>query len=101
MKEKCHSNLPWYTLGQIVSIGSGFVIRGLIVRWNEVVETVEGPEGQQVQYAYDAMKFDLALPTDVQPGKVAVELYLNSAKDSITAKAQNLLAQREGFNGSE
>lgn len=97
MKEYCHTSLPWFSMGQLTGTGSGFIIRDLIVRWNEVTETIEGPEGQQVQYAYDAHRFDLDLPTEVAPGPEAVEYYLEQAKDAIILQAQTLLAQEEGF----
>ena len=96
MKEKSHVALPWFSLGQIVSTGSGFVIRDLIVRWNETVEIIDGPEQSQ-QYAYDAYKFDLELPVEVEPGQEAVEYYLEQAKTAILALAQSRLAQCEGF----
>ena len=96
MIEYCHTSLPWFTLGQIVSTGSGFIVQGLIVRWNETIEVMDGLEKTQ-QYVYDAYKFDLELPVEVEPGQEAVEYYLEQAKSAILALAQSRLAQCEGF----
>ena len=97
MKERCHISLPWFSMGQIAGTGSSFIISGLIVRWNEAVEAIDGPDGQQTSYSYDAIRFDLELPAEVQPGQEAVEYYLEQAKDTILAQAQALLAQEVGF----
>jgi len=84
-------------LGQIVNVGSGFVIKDLMVRWNERTEIREEPEGS-IEYVYDMYRFDLELPPEIEPGREAVEYYLEHAKDAIVAHAQSLSAQQEGFD---
>ena len=98
MKEYCHTSLPWFTLGEIIGTDAGFIVQGLIVRWNETIGAVVGPEGQQTQYSYDAHKFDLELPIEVAPGPEAVEYYLEAGKDGIIEKAKTRLTQKEGFD---
>jgi len=79
MIERCHAVLPWFSLGQIVNVGSGFVIKDLMVRWNERTEIREEPEGS-IEYVYDMYRFDLELPPEIEPGREAVEYYLEHAK---------------------
>lgn len=90
MKEHSHLQLGWYTLGVIKKAGSKWIIEGLLVRWNE--RTIEA------EYVYDAHRFDYELPPEVQPGREAVEYYLEQAKLAVVQLAQDLAAQEAGFS---
>lgn len=100
MIESSHEQKPWYGLGIIEKRRSGWAIRDLLVRWNE--RQVERPicEEVQIEYQYDAYRFDYLLPVEVQPGVEAVEYYLEQAKSAIQAQAQALSEQEAGFNAS-
>lgn len=95
------SNIPQssFSMGKIEKTVSGWIIKDLLVRWNERQETKEIEEGEEeIEYVYDAHRFDLHLPVEVQPGREAVEYYLEQAKDAIIQLAQDNLAQEEGFS---
>ncbi len=101
MKEHSHRQLPWYSLGPIEKIGSKWFIKDLYVRWNEQIEEKEMDNGPIIEYIYDAHRFNYELPVDIQPGVEAVEYYLSEAEDSVILLAQKLLAQEEGFDGTQ
>jgi hypothetical protein len=91
----------WYEFGEIVKGESGWVIKNLLVRWNERQETREAEVGPETEYVYDAYRLNYILPVGVQPGQEAVEYYLEQAKTAVIQLAQDLLSQEEGFRDSE
>ena len=99
MKEHSHLQLGWYTLGVIQKEGSKWIIKDLLVRWNEHTEELEDMDGGEttVEYVYDAYRFDYELPPEVRPGIEAVEFYLEVAQDAVLQFAQDLAAQGAGF----
>ena len=98
MIESSHKQEGWLTLGPITKSSAGaFIIKDLIVRWNEQARTISGPDEDRIEYVYDALRFDLELPPEVQPGIEAVEYYLEQAKSAILSQAQNIVAQEGGF----
>ena len=97
MKEHSHISLGWYTLGVIQKEGSKWIVKDLLVRWNEQTEEKETEDGTETEYVYDAHRFDFELPPEVQPGLEAVEFYLEAAQAAILQLAQDLEAQEAGF----
>ena len=98
MKEHSHISLGWYTLGVIQKAGSKWVIKDLLVRWNEQTEERDMDGGETVtEYVYDAHRFDYELPPEISPGNEAVEFYLEAAQAAIIQLAQDLEAQEAGF----
>ena len=98
MKEHSHLQLGWYTLGVIQKEGSKWIVKDLLVRWNEQTEERDMDGGETVtEYVYDAHRFDFELPPEVQPGLEAVEFYLEAAQAAILQLAQDLEAQEAGF----
>lgn len=97
MIEHSHRQETWFSIGQIAYLDSRWVIHDLLVRWNERKLTINGPEGAVVEYVYDAYRFDMEIPIEVQPGIEAVEYYIEQAKSAILIQAQNLAAQEVGF----
>ena len=97
MEEHSHRQLPWCTLGTIEKSGSRWVIKDLLIRWNERTEEKETEDGPIVEYIYDAHRFDYELPPEVQPGIEAVEYYLEAAQSAVLQLAQDLAAQEAGF----
>lgn len=98
MKERSNTQLPWHGICQIEKNGTRWVIRDLLVRWNEAAEQRETEEGTETEYVYDAHRFDYELPPEVQPGREAVEYYLEQAKLAVLQLAQDLAAQEAGFS---
>ena len=97
MKERSNIQQPWHGVVNIERDGSRYVIRNLLVRWNETTEEHETESGTETEYVYDAHRFDFELPPEVQPGLEAVEFYLEAAKDAVLQLAQDLAAQEAGF----
>jgi len=98
MKEHSHLQLGWYTLGVIQKEGSKWIVKDLLVRWNEQTEERDMDGGETVaEYVYDAHRFDFELPPEAQPGLEAVEFYLEAAQAAILQLAQDLEAQEAGF----
>ena len=99
MKEHSHISLGWYTLGVIQKEGSKWIIKDLLVRWNEQTEEREDIDGGEttVEYVYDAYRFDYELPPKVQPGSESVEFYLEAAQAAVLQLAQDLASQEAGF----
>ena len=98
MKEHSHISLGWYTLGVIQKEGSKWIVKDLLVRWNEQTEERDMDGGETVaEYVYDAHRFDFELPPEVQPGLEAVEFYLEAAQAAVLQLAQDLAAQEVGF----
>jgi hypothetical protein len=97
MEERSNSSKNWYELGTIEKSGSRWVIKDLLIRWNERTEEKETEDGPIIEYIYDAHRFDYELPAEISPGLEAVELYLETTKDAIVLYAQNLAEQEAGF----
>lgn len=98
MIESSHERKTWYEIGRIEKGRDGWVIRDLLVRWNERQETRIIGELEQTEYLYDAHRWNYLLPVYVQPGLEAVEYYLEQAKSAILEQAQALADQEAGFN---
>ena len=97
MKERSNIQQPWHGVVNIERDGSRYVIRNLLVRWNETTEEHETESGTETEYVYDAHRFDFELPPEVQPGLEAVEFYLEAAQAAVLQLAQDLEAQEAGF----
>ena len=97
MKERSNIQQPWHGVVNIERDGSRYVIRNLLVRWNETTEEHETESGTETEYVYDAHRFDFELPPEVQPGLEAVEFYLEAAQAAVLQRAQDLAAQGAGF----
>ena len=98
MIERSHLQLGWYTLGVVQKEGSKWIVKDLLVRWNEQIEERDMDGGETVtEYVYDAHRFDYELPLEVQPGLEAVEFYLEAAQAAVLQLAQDLAAQEAGF----
>ena len=97
MKERSNIQQPWHGVVNIERDGSRYVIRNLLVRWNETTEEKETEDGTEIEYVYDAHRFDYELPPEVQPGIEAVEFYLEAAQAAVLQLAQDLEAQEAGF----
>ena len=98
MIERSHLQLGWCTPGVIQKEGSKWIVKDLLVRWNEQTEERDMDGGETVtEYVYDAHRFDFELPPEVQPGREAVEFYLEAAQDAVLQLAQDLAAQEAGF----
>ena len=97
MKERSNIQQPWHGAVNIERDGSRYVVRGLMVRWNEQTEEKETEDGTETEYVYDAHRFDFVLPPEVQPGLEAVEFYLEAAQAAVLQLAQDLAAQEAGF----
>lgn len=97
MKERSNMQQLWHGVVNIECNGTGYVIRNILVRWNETIEEKETEEGTETEYVYDAHRFDYELPVEISPGVEAVEFYLEAAKDSVLQLAQDLAAQEAGF----
>lgn len=100
MIESSHERKTWYEIGRIEKRRDGWVIKDLLVRWNERQETRPIGELEQTEYLYDAHRWDFLLPVEVQPGTEAVEYYLEVAKSAIQVHAQALADQEDGFSAS-
>ena len=97
MKERSNIQQPWHGVVNIERDGSRYVVRDLLVRWNEQTEEKEIEDGIETEYVYDAHRFDYELPPEVQPGLEAVEFYLEAAQAAVLQLAQDLEAQEAGF----
>ena len=97
MKERSNIQQPWHGVVNIERDGSRYVVRDLMVRWNEQTEEKETEDGAETEYVYDAHRFDYELPPEVQPGLEAVEFYLEAAQAAVLQLAQDLAAQEAGF----
>ena len=97
MKERSNIQQPWHGVVNIERDGSRYVVRDLLVRWNEQTEEKETEDGTETEYVYDAHRFDFELPPKVQPGIEAVEFYLEAAQTAVLQLAQDLEAQGAGF----
>ena len=51
MKEHSHLQLGWFTLGVIKKVGSKWIVKDLLVRWNEQTEErdMDGGETDRVR----------------------------------------------------
>ena len=96
MKEKSNIQQPWHGVVNIERDGSRYIIRNLLVRWNEQTEEKEIEDGTETEYVYDAHRFDFELPPEVQPGLEAVEFYLEAAQAAVLQLAQDLEAREAG-----
>ncbi len=97
MKEKSNIQQPWHGVVNIERDGFRYIIRDLMVRWNETTEEKETEDGTEIEYVYDAHRFDYELPPEVQPGLEAAEFYLEAAQAAVLQLAQDLAAQEAGF----
>ena len=97
MKERSNIQQPWHGVVNIERDGSRYVVRDLLVRWNEQIEERDMDGETVTEYVYDAHRFDFELPPEVQPGLEAVEFYLEAAQAAILQLAQDLEAQEAGF----
>jgi hypothetical protein len=97
MKERSNIQQPWHGVVNIERDGSRYVVRDLLVRWNEQTEEKETEDGTEIEYVYDAHRFDFELPPEVQPGIEAVEFYLEAAQAAVLQLAQDLAAQEAEF----
>ena len=102
MEDRSNVQKNWYELGPITKTSVGWIIKDLLVRWNEHQEQRSGEGGVEAEYVYDAYRIDYILPIGVQPGTEAVEYYfsLESTKTAIMQLARDLSAQGGGFLGS-
>ena len=98
MKERSNIQQPWHGVVNIERDGSRYIIRDLMVRWNEQTEEKEIEDGIETEYVYDAYRFDFELPPEVQPGIEAIEFYLEAAQAAILQLAQDLEAQEAGVS---
>ena len=98
MIESSHKQENWYSMDKISRFGSGWVIKDLLIRWNEQQVTVETDIAPRTEYVYDAYRFDYLLPVEVEPGLESVAYYLEAAKSAMIALAQAMVTQEEGFN---
>ena len=97
MKERSNIQQPWHGVVNIERDGSRYVVRDLLVRWNEQIEERDMDGETVTEYVYDAHRFDFELPPEVQPGLEAVEFYLEAAQAAVLQLAQDLEAQEAGF----
>ena len=97
MKERSNIQQPWHGVVNIERDGSRYIIRDLMVRWNEQIEERDMGGETVTEYVYDAHRFDFELPPEVQPGLEAVEFYLEAAQAAVLQLAQDLAAQEAGF----
>jgi hypothetical protein len=97
MRDRSNIQKTWYELGRIKKSVGGWAIKDLLIRWNEIQETKQTDMGEQIEFIYDAYRFDYPLPAEVQLGQEAVEYYLKQAKTAIIQQAQDLVAQEAGF----
>ena len=97
MKERSNIQQPWHGVVNIERDGSRYIIRDLMVRWNEQTEEKETEDGTETEYVYDAHRFDYELPPEIGPGNEAVEFYLEAAQAAIIQLAQDLEAHEAGF----
>ena len=97
MQDRSNIQKPWCELGPIVKNGGGWVVKDLLIRWNEQQETKQTDMGEQTEYVYDAYRFDYLLPVEIEPGQESVEYYLEAAKAVILKLAQDRLTQAVGF----
>ena len=97
MKERSNIQQPWHGVVNIERDGPRYVVRDLLVRWNETTEEKETEDGTEIEYVYDAHRFDYELPPEVPPGLEAVEFYLEAAQAAVLQMAQDLAAQEAGF----
>jgi hypothetical protein len=97
MEERSNISKNWYELGTIEKSGSRWIIRDLMIRWNERAEEKEMEDGPGTEYIYDTHRFDYELPVEIQPGTEAVEYYLEAAQDVVLKLAQDLATQEAGF----
>lgn len=98
MQDRSNIQQNWYSFGSIEKNDLGYVVRDLLLRWNERQETRLTDSGQVVEYVYDAYKLNYQLPVEVSPGREAVKYYLTQMQDAIIQLAQNALEQEGGFN---
>jgi hypothetical protein len=97
MQDKTSIPKPWCELGPITKNGGGWIVKDLLIRWNEQQETKQTDMGTQTEYVYDAYRFDYLLPVEIEPGRESVEYYLDAAKTAIVQLAQDRMAQEAGF----
>lgn len=97
MIEKSNIQQLWHGAVNVERDGTGWVIRDLLVRWNETTEERETETGTETEYVYDAHRINVDLPPEISPGLEAVELYLEAAQAAILQLAQDLDAQEAGF----
>jgi len=97
MQDRSSIQKPWCELGPIVKNGGGWIVKDLLIRWNETTETKLTDMGELTEYVYDAYRFDYLLPVEIEPGRESVEYYVEAAKDVILQLAQAKCAQSEGF----
>ena len=97
MEERSNIQQPWHGVVNVECDGSRYVIRNILVRWNETIEEKEADEGTETEYVYDAHRFDYELPVEISLGVEAVEFYLEAAKDAVLQLAQDLATQEAGF----
>jgi hypothetical protein len=98
MEDRSNIKKNWYEFGSITKTFEGWIIKDLLVRWNERQETRQTEAGPETEYVYDAHRFNYEIPVGVQPGQEAVEYYLEQAKTAIVQLAQDSLAQEDGFH---
>ena len=97
MIERSNIQQLWHGAVNVERDGTGWVIRNLLVRWNETTEQRETEEGTETEYVYDARRIDIDLPPEISPGMEAVELYLAVTQSAILQRAQDLAEQEVGF----
>ncbi len=97
MEDRSNIKKNWYEFGAITKTSEGWIIKDLLVRWNERQKTRTDDTG--AEFVYDAYRFDYRLPTEVQPGMEAIAYYfsLESTKSAVIQLAQDLAAQEVGF----
>jgi hypothetical protein len=98
VQDRSNIQMPGCKLGPIVKNGGGWVIKDLLIRWNERTEIKQTEQGEQTEYIYDAYRFDYQLPVEVEPGIESVTYYLEAAKTEIIQLAQAIATQEAGFN---
>jgi hypothetical protein len=98
MQDRSNIQKPWCELGPIIKRGDGWIIKDLFIRWNETQETKQTDQGEEIEYVYDAYRFDYTLPVEVEPGIESVTYYLEAAKTAILQLAQAMTLQEAEFD---
>jgi hypothetical protein len=97
LQDRSNIQKPWCELGPVAKSAGGWIVKDLLIRWNETQETRQTDLGEQIEYVYDSYRFDYLLPVEIEPGQESVDYYLEAAKDVILKLAQDRLAQEVGF----
>lgn len=98
MIEKSHERMPWCSNEGMIYLPSGAWAVKLLVRWDEQIETVTGPDGERIEYSYTSHRIIHELPDVAPHDNDELPYYIEQFKDTIVANAQNNLIQDDGFH---